>query len=135
VGELDVRVLVVDDNSTVRALYRRIVGEDDDIVLVGEATNGEEAIQMVRDTTPDVVVMDVQMPVLGGVDATRMIKAEWPQVAVLGCTASNDGRLARDMAAAGAAAHIDKAKLSTLLLPTVKAIGTITENGRDLRQV
>lgn len=119
---MDVRVLVVDDNSDVRALYRRIVNDDDEIVLVGEATNGREALELVRDITPDVVVMDVQMPILDGVDATRLIKERWPEIPVLGCTASTDRHLARAMAAAGATAYIDKAKVSTLLVPLVKAV-------------
>ena len=127
---MDVRVLVVDDSSDVRALYRRIVNEHEELVLVGEATNGREALDLVRDTTPDVVIMDVQMPVLDGVDATRMIKERWPEIPVLGCTASDDLRLVQAMAAAGAAAHIDKAKISTQLVPLVKELGS-TADGED----
>ena len=129
---MDVRVLVVDDSSEVRALYRRIVGDDDEIILVGEAENGQEALDKIGDAAPDVVVMDVQMPVMGGVDATRKIKERWPDVSVLGCTASNDRALAKAMAAAGAAAYIDKAKASKLLIPLVKALGSgPAESGAD----
>ena len=120
---MDVRVLVVDDSSEVRALYRRIVQEDDEVVLVGEARNGREAVDMVDETDPDVVVMDVNMPVLDGVDATRLIKERRPDICVLGCSASDDDSTGRALRAAGAVAHLDKSKIATLLIPLVKAVG------------
>ena len=131
---MEVRVLLVDDSSEVRALYRRLVAGDEEIRLVGEAVNGQEALEMVRDKSPDVVVMDVQMPVLDGIDATRMIKERWPRVSILGCTADDDRVTARAMARAGATAHIDKAKASTLLIPLVKAIGWVDEPDSDIRK-
>lgn len=118
------RVLVVDDSSEVRAMYRRIVEGDDEIELVGEAANGREALDMVDETDPDVIVMDVHMPVLDGVVATRMIKERRPEISVLGCSASDDDSMGRALTDAGAAAHIDKAKAATLLVPIMKAIAS-----------
>ena len=126
------RLLLVDDNREVRALYRRLVSGDEEIRLVGEAENGQQALEMVRDKSPDVVVMDVQMPVLDGIDATRMIKERWPEVSILACTAADDRVIARAMARAGASAHIDKAKASTLLVPLVKAIGAVDGIGKNI---
>ena len=131
---MSVRVLVVDDSSEVRGLLRRIVEEDDEITLVGEASNGREAIELVRDEAPDIVVMDVQMPEMSGVQATKAIKEEWPHVAVLGCTATDDKTTARAMARAGASAYIDKAQAGSLLIPLVKAIlgiGASDEKGAE----
>lgn len=125
---MEVRVLLVDDSEDVRRLLKRVVSDDDEITIVGEAANGQEAVEKVRDTEPDVVVMDVQMPVMGGIQATRMIKERWPEVSVLGCTSSDDKTTARAMARAGASANIDKTKAGSLLVPLVKAIG-----GSDLR--
>lgn len=122
---MEVRVLLVDDSREVRALYRRLVAGDEEIRLVGEAVNGHEAIEMVGDLAPDVVVMDVQMPVLDGVEATRKIKEQWPEVSVLGCTADENRTIARSMACAGATAHIDKANAGTLLVPLLKALGSV----------
>ena len=126
---MSVRVLVVDDSSEVRALLRRIVEEDDEITLVGEACNGQEAIEKVRDEAPNIVVMDVQMPEMSGIQATKVIKEEWPEVAVLGCTASDDRSTARAMARAGASAYIDKAQAGVLLVPLVKAILGLDRDG------
>ncbi len=131
---MDVRVLVVDDNSDVRALYRRIFRDDHEVILVGEAANGREAVDMIDETIPDVVVMDVQMPVLDGVGATRAIKERWPQIAVLGCTASDDRSLTRAMTDAGASAYIDKSKASTLLLPLLKSLAAIAGRARSARE-
>jgi len=114
----------VDDNSSIRKLYKRIIEhDDDDVVLVGEATNGREAVEMIADTTPDVVVMDIQMPVLDGVHATQLIKERWPRISVVGCTASDDSELVGAMKAAGAEVSIDKTQASTLLVPLLKALG------------
>lgn len=121
---MEVRVLLVDDSEDVRRLLKRVVSDDDEITIVGEARNGREALEKVRDTEPDVVVMDVQMPVMGGIEATREIKERWPDISVLGCTSSNDKTTAREMARAGASANIDKTKAGSLLVPLVKAIGS-----------
>lgn len=121
--EVEVRVLLVDDSGEVRRLLKRVVSEDDEITIVGEATNGKEALEKVEETSPDVVVMDVQMPVMSGIQATREIKERWPNVSVLGCTSADDRSTARAMAKAGAAANIDKTKAGSLLVPLVKAIG------------
>ena len=120
---MEVRVLLVDDSSEVRRLLKRVVSDDDEITVVGEAVNGKEAVDLVRDTSPDVVVMDVQMPVMSGIQATREIKERWPRVSVLACTSADDRTTARAMAEAGASANIDKTRAGTLLVPLVKAIG------------
>ena len=125
---MEVRVLLVDDSEDVRRLLKRVVSDDDEITIVGEASNGREALEKVRDTEPDVVVMDVQMPVMGGIQATREIKERWPGISVLGCTSNNDKTTAREMARAGASANIDKTRAGSLLVPLVKAIGS-----RELR--
>ena len=75
-----IKVLVVDDRASIRAVVRRIVETNPGMELVGEAANGAQAIESVGDLSPDVVVMDVEMPVLGGIEATRFIKERWPEV-------------------------------------------------------
>ena len=120
---MEVRVLLVDDSEDIRRLLKRVVSDDDEITIVGEASNGQEAVDKVRDTEPDVVVMDVQMPGMSGIQATREIKERWPEVSVLGCTSSSDRTVVRAMSRAGASANIDKTKAGSLLVPLVKAIG------------
>jgi DNA-binding NarL/FixJ family response regulator len=81
-----VRVLIADDHSVVRQGLRMFLGLDPEIEIVAEATSGEEAIQLARDIRPDVVLMDLVMPGMGGVAATRMIRTEMPAVEVVALT-------------------------------------------------
>jgi DNA-binding NarL/FixJ family response regulator len=80
-----VRVLVVDDQAVVRAGFRTILGEQDDLEVVGEAADGREAVRATAALTPDVVLMDVRMPVMDGLEATRRVTAlpDPPRVLVL----------------------------------------------------
>ena len=110
-----IKVLVVDDNDEIRRVVHEIVDIDPRMRVVGEAADGRDALTKVDVLAPDVVVMDVEMPRLGGIDATRMIKERRPQTAVVGCTAMDDPRVRREMREAGASAHIIKAKVPMLL--------------------
>src|SRR4051812_580360 len=73
---MTVRVLLVDDQALVRAGFRMIVGAEEDMCVVGEAEDGDDAVRLARSLRPDVVLMDIQMPRLDGVEATRQIVAE-----------------------------------------------------------
>ena len=73
---MTVRVLLVDDQALVRAGFRMILGAEDDLSVVGEAEDGDDAVRLARSLRPDVVLMDIQMPRLDGVEATRQIVAE-----------------------------------------------------------
>jgi DNA-binding NarL/FixJ family response regulator len=78
-----IRVLIADDQALVRAGFREIVGSADDLDVCGEAANGAEAVRLAAAHRPDVVVMDIRMPELDGIEATRWITAELPGVRVL----------------------------------------------------
>ena len=78
------RVLLIDDESVVRRILKQILAGYQDMELVGEADNGEEAIAAVDRLQPDVVVMDIRMPALDGIAATREISAKFPHVKIIG---------------------------------------------------
>jgi DNA-binding NarL/FixJ family response regulator len=86
-----IRVLVADDHAVVRAGLRELLDDEPDIRVVGEARNGREALELALAQRPDVVLMDVSMPVLCGVEATRQIRGAAPEVRVLALTAHADG--------------------------------------------
>ncbi len=79
----DIRVLIVDDHQVVREGLRRIIQLDDEITVIGEASNGEEAISKAVLLTPDVIIMDLKMPGMDGINATREIKKRLPDVNIL----------------------------------------------------
>ena len=79
-----IRVLVIDDDESVRALIARLIGEQADMQLVGEASNGKVGVAVAQRTRPDVVVIDGMMPVMGGVEAMRLIIAALPGTRIVG---------------------------------------------------
>jgi DNA-binding NarL/FixJ family response regulator len=79
----DVRVVIVDDQVSTRRALKALLAFEPRIVIIGEASNGKEALTLVMDLQPDMVLIDVHMPVLDGLKATRKIKSAWPNVKVI----------------------------------------------------
>ena len=103
-----IRLLLVDDHEIVRAGLRMLFSAEPEVEIIGEASSGEEAIVAVQDLGPDVVLMDVGMPGIGGVEATRRIKVSHPQIAVLALTMHEDEEYFFEMLAAGASGYVPK---------------------------
>jgi DNA-binding NarL/FixJ family response regulator len=103
-----IRVVVADDHKVVRAGIRELLADEPDIEVVGEARNGHEAVELALAQRPDVVVMDINMPELSGVDATRRIRAADPAVRVLVLTAYQDDPYLYGLLDAGASGYILK---------------------------
>jgi DNA-binding NarL/FixJ family response regulator len=102
-----VRVLVVDDNDGFRESLASLL-EGEDMEIIGQAGSGSEAIDMVRSLAPDVVLMDVRMPEMGGIEATRRLKALQPSLGVVALTGFEEQRAVRDMLVAGASGYVLK---------------------------
>jgi NarL family two-component system response regulator LiaR len=81
-----IKVLITDDHNVVRQGLRMFLSRDPELEVVGEATNGQEAVAMARELEPDVVLMDLLMPVMDGIEATRVIRSELPEVEVIALT-------------------------------------------------
>jgi CheY-like chemotaxis protein len=113
------RVLFVDDHKVMRQGLINLVGAQPGIDVVGEASNGREAIDRVRQLKPDVVIMDVSMPEMDGIEATRRIKAEWPEVRVIALSMVADENISRAIQEAGAEAFVSKTASSTGLLRAI----------------
>jgi len=103
-----IRVLLVDDHARVRAALRDLLESYPNLTLVGEASNGEEAVRLVKELSPSVVVMDINMPRLNGIDATMRIKTSYPHVVIVGLSVSASDAHRRAMTAAGATTLISK---------------------------
>jgi PAS domain S-box-containing protein len=116
------RVLFADDHQVMRKGLVKLIAGQPGIQVVGEAVDGRQAIEKVRQLMPDVVVMDVTMPEMDGIEATRRIKAEWPEVRVIGLSMHVDEQIALAMRQAGAEAFVSKTVSSADLLKAIYGI-------------
>ena len=117
-----IRVLVVDDHTIVRDGIRALLGLAGDIEVVGEAENGREALDRVRELVPDVVLMDVAMPTMDGLEATRRIHREFPQTKVLALTQYDDREYVFSVVEAGAQGFISKTAASAEVVSGIRAV-------------
>ena len=118
-----IRVLLVDDHAVVRMGFRLLLQSNAEITVVGEADSGEAACQMYLELAPDVVVMDLAMPGMGGLEALRRIRARQPQAKVLALSAHDDLMHARRTLQEGALGFLSKRGAPETLLEAVCTVG------------
>lgn len=116
------RLLLVDDHQIVRSGLRMLFQAEPDMEIVGEAGSGAEAVVAAAELRPDVVIMDVAMPGMGGIEATRRIKAATPDTAVLALTMHEDEQYFFEMLDAGAAGYIPKRAAPDDLISAIHAV-------------
>ena len=117
-----IRVLSVDDHALLREGIAALVGNQDDMELVAEATNGREAVELFRKHKPDVTLMDLQMPEMNGIDALSAIRGEFPEARIIVLTTyTGDVQVFRALKA-GARAYLLKGLLRKELLETIRAV-------------
>ena len=116
-----IRVLLVDDQALFREGLHTLLSVQADLEVVGEAANGAEAVQHVMDLQPQVVLMDLRMPVLGGVEATRRVRAAAPQCRVIVLTTFDDDEEVFDALRAGAVGYLLKDAPSEKLVEAIRA--------------
>jgi two-component system, NarL family, response regulator NreC len=121
-GQRRIRVLLADDHAVVRQGFRLILAQHKDIEVVGEAANGNEAVTLTRELAPDVVVLDIAMPELNGVEATRLIRQETPQSNVLVLSMHKDAPYVRETLRAGAKGYLLKDAIDGDLVTAVRAV-------------
>jgi CheY-like chemotaxis protein len=117
-----IRVLLVDDHSVVRQALAHLLGEEPDLDIVGEAADGPAAIAQVRRLLPDVVTMDVSMPGMNGIEATRIIHAEFPALRIIGLSLFTETERAEEMRRAGAAEYLTKSGPADALLAAIRGV-------------
>jgi two-component system, NarL family, response regulator NreC len=116
------KVLIADDHAIVRAGLRALLGEEKAMELVGEASGGYEAIELVESTRPDVLVLDLSMPDLDGISVTRKIKPDFPNLRILILTLHEDEALLKEAIKAGAAGYILKKAAESELISAIQTI-------------
>lgn len=117
-----ITVLLVDDHALVRRGFRRLLEDDPDITVVGEGSNGEDAIRLMSELKPQVIVMDAAMPGTGGLEATRKILARHPRAAILMLSMHSEDTLVRQALTAGARGYVLKNALDLDLAAAVKRV-------------
>jgi len=117
-----ITVLIADDHALVRDGTRRILEAERDIEVVAEAGDGEEAVTLASTLKPDVAIIDIDMPKLDGIEATRQVKALCPETAVLILTAYSDDQFVYSLLEAGAAGYLLKSIRSPELVDAVRAL-------------
>lgn len=118
-----IRVLIVDDHTIVRTGLRLLLEAEADITVIGEALDGHEAIPLVEMHHPDVVLMDIAMPGMNGLEATRQIKAGWPEVKVLILTMHRSDEYFFEVLKVGASGYILKGAETSDLIHAVRVVG------------
>jgi CheY-like chemotaxis protein len=114
-----VRLLVVDDHAMVREGLATLLNDDERLVVVGEAADGIAAIEAVATLQPEVILIDVNMPRMNGIEAAREVKRRWPHVIIIGLSVQDDETTARAMREAGASAFLSKSADSTCMIETI----------------
>jgi CheY-like chemotaxis protein len=117
-----VRVVVADDHEALRQCLCRLLRDTGDLEVVGQAANGQEAIALTRELLPDLVLMDVKMPHIDGIEATRRIVRDYPAVRVLAISADWHKTTVTNMLAAGASGCVSKSVPSSVLLEAIRTV-------------
>ena len=117
-----IRVLLADDHTILREGIRALIEDQGDMEVVGEAENGQATVKMVAQLLPDVVVMDIAMPLLNGLEATRQIRRDFPQVKVLILTMHENEEYIRQVLTAGALGYVLKDAAARDLLGAIRTV-------------
>ena len=120
-GVMPIRILIADDHSVVRQGLRMFLGLDNELEIIGEASDGAEAVKMAHELRPDVVLMDMLMPVMGGIEATQTIRRELPDTEVIALTSVLDDGSVVGAVKAGAIGYLLKDTQADELRRAIKA--------------
>jgi PAS domain S-box-containing protein len=115
-----IRVILVDDHAVVRQGMANLLGDESDIEVVGQAADGQEAVELASKILPDVILMDMSMPKLNGVEATRIIHNDWPEIRIVGLSMFEEADRAQAMRDAGAVNYVTKSGPAEELINAIR---------------
>jgi DNA-binding NarL/FixJ family response regulator len=119
---MSIKVLLVDDHAIIREGLRSLLEKQPDMEVIADTDDGRKAIELVRELLPNIVIIDISMPGLNGIEATRQITAEFPQIKVIALSIHSKRRFVADMLSAGATGYILKECLFDELVQAIKAV-------------
>jgi CheY-like chemotaxis protein len=120
-GGKKTRVMLADDHVVMRQGLAELLRAEPDLEVVGEASDGASAVELIREVRPTVVIMDINMPGMTGIEATKVIHRQWPDVRVIGLSMFDEAEQAAAMRMAGAAGYCSKSAAPTSLIATIRA--------------
>ncbi len=116
------RILLVDDHAVVRGGLKMLLAADPELEIIGEAETGAQGVRLAGELRPDVILMDISMPDMNGIEATRRIKSEHPEIAVLALTMHEDDQYFFEMLGAGASGYVPKRAAPNDLISAIHAV-------------
>ena len=116
------RILIADDHATVRQGLKLLIDSQSDMTVVGEAADGHGVLQQAKALKPDIVVMDISMPGMSGLAATRTLKLEQPEVSIVGLTRHDDDTYVDELFRAGASGYVLKQSAPAIFLQAIRAV-------------
>ena len=119
---MSIKILIVDDHGILRSGVKLIIDQTDDMKIVGQACDGHEGIELARKLKPDVVLMDISMPGLNGIEATKEIVSENPDIKILALSAYCNRRFVKGMLKAGASGYALKDTMADELIYAIKSV-------------
>ena len=119
---MSIRILIADDHGLMRAGLRAVLEDEPAIEVVGEASNGEEVLHLTGELLPDIVLLDIGMPGIDGIEATRRLRRIYPQIQVLILTVYDEESLLREAIRAGASGYLIKRAAEDELLAAIQAV-------------
>jgi two-component system response regulator NreC len=117
-----IHILLVDDHAVVRGGLRMLLENEDDMEIIGEASSGLAALQLAGQLSPDVVIMDITLPDISGIEATRRLKQEHPQIGVVALTIHEDQQYFFEMLKVGASAYVPKRAAPDDLISAIRTV-------------
>jgi len=119
---MKIRIIIADDHGVIRAGLRALLNTENDMQVVAEAADGRDALRLAEQCKPDIVLMDLSMPGIGGIDATRRLKETLPAIRVFILTVHEDEGLLREAIRAGAAGYVVKRAAEAELMNAIRAV-------------
>lgn len=117
-----IRLLLVEDHTVMREALHCLLDANNDMLVIGEASSGREALHLAEKYAPDVVILDINIPELNGIDVTRQLTARVPNTRILGLSVHERGRLVSEMIKAGASGYVPKSSAARELLDGIRTV-------------
>lgn len=118
-----IRLLLAEDHTILRQGLAHLLSQESDIEIVGEAANGEVAVALASQVHPDVILMDMGMPLMNGIEATRRIHRDFPEIRIIGLSMYDEIEHAEAMLAAGASRYLSKTGPADQLIALIREVG------------